>query len=143
MSKLITSALRKEFEPLMLSAHGLHRTAEICAKAWDDKIASGREAAIEIARADEWLRLCKQTVWVNEKVGTTQQIKHIASDWYAAVHDGNGYMSNGHFLMAAQRLGFKMRGIPGRYCFAGGFVDDIFDAYINIRADSFPKVKSN
>jgi hypothetical protein len=41
-------------------------------------------------------------------------------------------VANGCFLTVASRLGFRMKGKPSDYCFAGGYVYDWFNAWINI-----------
>jgi hypothetical protein len=138
--------LREEFEPLLLSPHGLHHDPEICRMAWDAKAEKiedwPRYEAIlqeEIARGDEWLRLCGRTIHVNQRCGTRYGLKHIAEDWHEASGRRNGYMANGCFLMAAQRLGFQMRGVWGNYCFGGGFVRDTFNAHLNISSKHWPE----
>ena len=143
------TSLREEFEPLLLSPHGLHRNAELCRMAWDDEVVGATkhqpwpewEAHLEkeIARGDEWLRQCERTKNVNTKISTSYGLKHIAERWHEITYGGNGYMANGCFLMAAKRLGFLMKGHSANYCFGRGYVWDIHNAFVNIRKGSWPK----
>jgi hypothetical protein len=140
--------LREEFEPVLISPHGLHFDAELCRRAWEDQIETATkhqpwqewEEVLrgEIAKADEWLRLCHRTKHINKRTATSYGLKHIVEDWWIAKHGGNGYLCNGCFLMAAYRLGFQMKGAPGRYCFKAGFVWDCFNAWINISSRDVP-----
>jgi len=144
-------SLREEFEPLLISPHGLHSDAELARMGWDNEVAVATkhqpwpewEAHLrdEIARADEWLRLCGRTIHVNTRCCTSYGLKHIAERWHVNSRGGNGYMSNGCFLMAASRLGFEMKGAWGNYCFGGRYVWDTFNAWINIRNQSWPPAK--
>ena len=133
------SGLREEFEPLLISPHGLHYTAELCRRAWDDEAENVSDwdrwedhLRGEIAKADEWLRLQPRTKTINTRTATSYGLKHVVENWYRNKYGGNGYLCNGCFLMAAHRLGFKMKGRPGNYCFDGGYVRDCFNAWINI-----------
>jgi hypothetical protein len=142
--------LREDFEPFLLSPYGLHSSPELCRMAWDREVALATkdlpwpelEARLreEIARADAWLRLCDRTSRVNPRIGSSYGLKHKAENWHRVRHpDGNSYMANGCFLMAADRLGFVLRGVPGNYCFEGGYIRDTHNALLNIRSGSWPK----
>jgi hypothetical protein len=135
-------SLREEFEPLLISDAGYHGSPELCKLAWDEEEAAflsperqekwEREMAThEIANADAWLRLVTRTEKVNERAGSSYGLKHRTEEWH---HKAGrwGYCSNGHFLMAAKRLGFKMRPYWSHYYVASGTRWDCFNAYLNV-----------
>jgi hypothetical protein len=144
------TGLREEFEPVLISPHGLHLDAELCRIAWEDEVESvtkhqswkewENHLREEIAKADEWLRLCGRTQYVNKRVGTSYGLKHAVEHWYRSKYGGDGYLCNGCFLMAAHRLGFKMKGKPALYCFKKDGVYDCFNAWINISSREMPFV---
>jgi hypothetical protein len=139
------SGLREEFEPLLISPHGLHYDIERCRRAWDDEVEGATKHQTwdeweehlrgEIAKADEWLRLQRRTKHVNTRTSTSYGLKHVVENWFWNKYGTNGYLCNGCFLMAAHRLGFKMKGCPSKYCFTGGYVNDCFNAWINISSN--------
>jgi hypothetical protein len=137
--------LREEFEPVLISPNGLHYTPELCRQSWDDEYEKHQPwekwdevLREEIVKADEWLRLCTRTKQINKTIGTSYGLKHTLEHWWEKTKGVDGYVCNGCFLMAAHRLGFKMKGCPGSYCFRGGFVDDCFNAYLNISSRGMP-----
>jgi hypothetical protein len=130
--------LREEFEPVLISSHGLHLTPELCQAGWDSDGPSGRHddyLSAQIARADEWLRLQSQTKHINTRIGTSYGLKHEVERWHRENRSNqflDCYVSNGCFLMAAHRLGFRMRGRVADYCWGPKFIRDCFNAYITI-----------
>lgn len=135
--------LRTEFEPLLISPYGLHLDAERAARCWDLTEQNGdtdEGLGGQIARADEWLRLCRRTKHVNRKAGTSYGLKHAVERWHRGLTPSiNCYVQNGCFLMAAHRLGFKMLGYAGRYFEGRGRMAwDCHNAWINISRRGMP-----
>jgi hypothetical protein len=130
----MTTTLRAEFEQLLISPYGLHLDAERAARGWEKYSDCDDRLREEIARADEWLRLRPRTKAINRRVGTSYGLKHQVESWHRQRNPaGNCYVANGCFLMAAQRLGFKMEGVQGSYWGERGRTSwDCFNAYINL-----------
>jgi hypothetical protein len=134
------TGLREKFEPLLISSYGLHLNPELCREAWDHVGEKDEMLWDEIAKADEWLRLCTPTAHINTRVGTSYGLKHIVESWFRRKYGGNGYVRNGCFLMAAHLLEFKMKGMPARYCiWNGGTMWDCHNAWINIAKRGMPR----
>ena len=83
----------------------------------------------EIAKADEWLKLCIRTRCVNKRIATSYGLKHIVEHWWEKKHKQPGYLGNGCFLM---------EGKPGNYCLGNGYSLDCFNAWINITTRGMP-----
>jgi hypothetical protein len=132
-------SLRAEFEPLMLSHYGLHCRVDLCREAWDREDRDCDTYYVDqIDHVTRWLSQCTKTRNINKDIGTSYGLKHIAQAWLGE-RGIDGYAYNGCFLMAAQRLGFKMVGMPARYCWNRGFIDETFNAYLNIAKSSIPR----
>jgi hypothetical protein len=128
------TGLREEFEPLLISDYGCHRTADLCAAVWDQlrKFDEAKQRKIEINHENE-IAVC--TAWLNRVTRTQRPVwqahsyglKHVVENWACY------YVSNGSFIMAATRLGFMVQPLPGRHCVTGGgFVSDCNNALLNI-----------
>lgn len=127
--------LRDEFEPLLISPLGIHPTAELCTAAWDEDPCDDRLLE-EIERAEIWLRLANRTREVNKRVGKSYGLKHGVESWFRARQRGDVFVSNGCFLMAAHRLGFKIEPSHGEYRLIGLIIRDTLNAWINISSHS-------
>jgi hypothetical protein len=123
-------ALRDEFEPLLISPFGLHKDANLCLAYWGNE----EGCPAEFERAWEWLQLWPRTKKINRSAGTSYGLKHAAERWHRNKRSGDPYISNGHLIMAAHRLGFAMEGIPANYCGPGPreFTRDICNVWLNI-----------
>jgi hypothetical protein len=107
--------LREEFEPMLLSPNGFAADAASCAKEWDsfgyrdftseEAIASLRA---QVEAASRWLSLCGQRKSINSSGGGSYSLKHQAERWSRS-QGGVPYICNGALLMAAVRLGFKLK----------------------------------
>src|SRR3974390_2921344 len=100
------TTLREKFGPILLSPAGFHSSLVETQRAWNryDKI----ELEAEIARANRFLQLVGKRKSINKQF-TSYALKHVVEHWTYSLpdHSGNAYVSEGCFLMAAQRLGFK------------------------------------
>jgi hypothetical protein len=103
------ATLRQEFEKALVSPYGMHISRESCAKSWDSSPWPDVELRRQIGVATVWLSRCDATRDVNTAIGTSYALKHLAADWWRATRGGNGYSLNGAFVMAAIRLGLKVR----------------------------------
>lgn len=133
-------SLQSEFEPLLLSPHGFHRTAAICTAAWRDS--SGREPQLadEIERATTWLARWTPTKCVNRKLGSSYGLKAVAEHWHQVRKPGaNYYIGNGAFCMGAVRLGFPVEPTRG---WSVGTVHEFSNAWLGLprAAGDFDKV---
>jgi hypothetical protein len=130
----VTQDLRKEFEPLLISPSGCHLDRDLCRASWDkwDKERERDWWRQQVVRADTWLRLCQPTKRFNKRIGTSYGLKHQVERWWRCRNSKDVYVSNGCFLMAAHRLGFRMKPVEARYCAAGGYIWDCHNAYLNI-----------
>src|SRR5882724_6311650 len=81
--------LRIEFEPLLISWYGFHRTAASCKAAWDARDES--QLKDEIARATEWLSHWPRTAAINRKAGASANLKHVAERWHQDRSPGCDY----------------------------------------------------
>jgi hypothetical protein len=126
-------ALRREFEPLLISPYGCHLNADLCRRYWNSDRWS--DLAGEVACATAWLAGAAHTKRVNGRAGTSYGLKHKAERW-GKKNGLAGYVMNGCFLMAAKRGGFLIEPHEARY--AGtpeggkGSTWDCHNAYINI-----------
>jgi hypothetical protein len=121
--------LREQFEPHLLSPHGAHLNAELCRKAWDE-VQDEAHLNEEFERAVEWLSLIGKTKNINRRAGHSYGLKHAVEGYFHRKHgQGDVYVSNGVFLMAARHLGFKLEPYEARY--AGGDWD-CWNAFLNI-----------
>jgi hypothetical protein len=125
-------SLREEFEPHLISPHGCHSDHERWERCWHDI----DEAEIE--RATAWLNPLRRTTRANPAAGSSYGLKHRASAWWERTRGGNGYICNGAFMMAAVRLGFKYKTIPGIYCnsLKPPLDRDCLNAWLNIAKQS-------
>jgi uncharacterized protein YozE (UPF0346 family) len=128
--------LRLEFEPKLISPFGLHLDSTRCKEAWDQESYPGGDLPAQIERATQWLTLWSKTKRINKEPGTSYGLKHRAEAWHHERSNRATYMSNGCFLMAAQRLGFQLKGNESRYCWHDPkWVWDCHNAWLNISTD--------
>src|SRR5262245_25526040 len=130
-------ALRDEFEPLLISPRGIHPTFELCKAAWDEYriIEDGCSLDEQIRRAHTWLSRADRTQGINKRAGTSSRLKHLVESWFSARQERDVSVSNGSFLMAAHRLGFKIEPSHIRHA-SGLIIRDGLNAYINISQQS-------
>jgi len=123
-------ALRAEFEPQLISPAGCHLTAKLCRMAWENPL---EDTPAQVATAMAWLRMVNSRKTINRRQ-TSYGYKHEVERW-AAANGGHHYVSNGSFLMAAKRLGFRIQPYRANYCCSvspSGSVGDCQYALLNI-----------
>jgi hypothetical protein len=123
-------ALREEFEPQLISPYGLHLDIARCARGWDTWPLDEAGLLAQIEAAAAWLSQVERTKSINPRIGTSYELKHIAEAW------AGRYISNGCFLMAAHRLGFRMAGTEAIHWPSGPDRLDCWNTYIDISTRS-------
>ena len=123
--------LRREFEPLLISPTGCHLTPELCAKGWGEDAMTDLGWLLRmIDRSTEWLKGVNKTKGINLRNGTSYGYKHAVEEyWRRKIGKGDCYIAQGMFLMAAVRMGFRLRPMPADYC---GWGWDCHNAFMNI-----------